>query len=98
MRNIETNTNTTLEAVDLSPIVKVLENLEYRHYVYPVSLTTPPCTEGVLLVIPYKQPFPITVRQFDALKKVLGFNSRYVQNTLGRPNLLPLVGTTGDVV
>ena len=54
---------------------------------YTGSLTTPPCTEGVLFLITQK-PLPLNVATYNALKSVIRFNSRYTQNELGQPNLL----------
>lgn len=54
---------------------------------YTGSLTTPPCTEGVLFLITQK-PLPLNVATYNALKSVIRFNSRYTQNRLGQPSLL----------
>lgn len=36
------------------------------------------------------QPLPLSVNSYNAVKKLLKFNSRYKQNTLGSVNLLDL--------
>lgn len=82
-------TNTTIGAIDLSPVTEALAHPSENSYGYTGSLTQPPCTEGVAWVIPV-QTFPITVQQFNALKCVLKFNSRYTQNILGDGNLLQI--------
>lgn len=56
-------------------------------YHYTGSLTTPPCTEGVAWYISSK-PLPLSVQSYNALKKVIKFNSRYTQNSPGKGNLL----------
>lgn len=56
---------------------------------YSGSLTTPPCSEGVSWYV-CTQPLPLSVNSYNAVKKLLKFNSRYKQNTLGSVNLLDL--------
>jgi len=82
--------NTTLpKPIDIDPVAEVLSDNKTSNYAYIGSLTQPPCTEGVSWVIP-TTTFPITICQFNALKKVLRFNSRYTQNTLKDGNLLQI--------
>ncbi len=47
-------------------------------YRYPGSLTTPPCTEGVLWTV-YEQPIELSAEQIDALTAVYSNNARPVQ-------------------
>lgn len=54
---------------------------------YTGSLTTPPCAEGVVFMI-VKDPLDISVADFNSIKKVVKFNSRYIQNSLGQANLV----------
>jgi hypothetical protein len=64
---------------------------------YSGSLTTPPCAEGVTFMI-VKDPLDISVADFNSIKSVVKFNSRYIQNTLGSVNMLEvasLAGTAG---
>ncbi|KAF9255523.1 hypothetical protein L218DRAFT_883926, partial [Marasmius fiardii PR-910] len=55
------------------------------------SLTAPPCTEGIKFVISSK-PLPVNVRTYNIMKSVMKFNARPIQNTLGGPNVLQIVG------
>jgi len=54
---------------------------------YSGSLTTPPCSEGVTFLIA-TEPLAMGVDTFNAMKKVVKFNSRFAQNSLGEQNLL----------
>jgi carbonic anhydrase len=58
-------------------------------HTYAGSLTTPPCTEGPVFFISSER-FPIDVETYNAMKSVVGFNSRFIQNTLGSQNVLVL--------
>ncbi|ERS95377.1 hypothetical protein HMPREF1624_08255 [Sporothrix schenckii ATCC 58251] len=58
-------------------------------YAYTGSLTTPPCSENVAWYIS-TEPVPLNVQTYNAVKKVVKFNARYTQNTLGLDNLLEL--------
>jgi carbonic anhydrase len=80
-------TNTTVGKIDISPVTEVLASCD--NWAYVGSLTQPPCTEGIAWVIS-TQTFPITVKQVNALTKVLGFNARYTQNKLGDGNLIQI--------
>jgi hypothetical protein len=42
-------------------------------------------------LIPDKR-LPLTVKQFNALKRVIRFNARYTQNRLGDGNLVQIAG------
>ncbi len=58
-------------------------------YTYSGSLTTPPCSEGVTWLIATRT-FSLSTQDYNALKKVVKFNSRFTQNRLGGQNLISL--------
>ena len=60
-----------LNAFDIMPDDK-------NFYRFNGSLTTPPCSEGVLWLV-LKNPVPISENQLNAFRKVLGNNNRPVQ-------------------
>lgn len=60
---------------------------------YTGSLTTPPCAEGLKFLVTTQQ-LPLDVASFNTLKAVVGFNSRFTQNTVGATNLLSLTSAT----
>ena len=54
---------------------------------YQGSLTTPPCSQNVIWDIMSVPQF-VSVETYNLLKKIMKFNARYTQNTLGKGNLL----------
>ncbi|KAL0569812.1 hypothetical protein V5O48_012157 [Marasmius crinis-equi] len=56
---------------------------------YTGSLTTPPCAEGLTFLV-MEEPLPLNVKTYNALKSVIKFNSRFVQNELGKNNVLTI--------
>lgn len=54
-----------------------------RYYTYMGSLTSPPCTEGVLWMV-MKEPVTVSPEQIDIFAKLYPMNARPVQNTAGR--------------
>ncbi len=56
---------------------------EQRYYTYMGSLTTPPCTEGVLWMV-MKTPVPISTEQIGIFARLYPMNSRPVQAAQGR--------------
>lgn len=54
-----------------------------RYYTYMGSLTTPPCSEGVLWMV-LKQPVPISVDQLAIFARLYPMNARPIQQADGR--------------
>lgn len=59
------------------------------HDRYSGSLTTPPCTENVTWLIS-SEILTVSEVGFENVRNVIGFNSRFPQNSLGEPNVLQL--------
>ncbi|KAJ3076628.1 Intraflagellar transport protein 52 [Podochytrium sp. JEL0797] len=78
IRQIPAATNQTnqLASLDMIPIVSALQGSSY--FSYTGSLTTPPCTEGILWVVA-REPLEISQQQLNALTDVMPFNSRHTQ-------------------
>ena len=57
---------------------------DQRYYQFMGSLTTPPCTEGVLWMI-FKQPVTVSAEQLKLLGQLFPNNARPVQPVNGRP-------------
>jgi carbonic anhydrase len=56
---------------------------ERGYFTYMGSLTTPPCSEGVLWMV-MKQPVPISSEQIDIFARLYPMNARPVQSASGR--------------
>ena len=54
-----------------------------RYYTYMGSLTTPPCSEGVLWMV-MKQPVPVSQQQIDIFSRLYPMNARPLQQASGR--------------
>ena len=54
-----------------------------QYYTYMGSLTTPPCTEGVLWVV-FKEPITLSQDQIGIFSRMYPMNARPVQNSAGR--------------
>lgn len=65
--------------VDLEALLPTSRN----YYAYMGSLTTPPCTEGVLWLV-MKQPVQVSQQQVDIFSRLYRNNARPVQPTNGR--------------
>ena len=53
------------------------------YFTYMGSLTTPPCTEGVLWMV-LKQPVPVSAEQIAIFSRLYNNNARPIQNSGGR--------------
>ncbi|KAH8668270.1 putative carbonic anhydrase [Tricladium varicosporioides] len=71
--------------INFEALVSAINAQDMRKY--GGSLTTPPCAEGLTFFIG-TEPLPINVETFNAMKAVIGFNSRFIQNPIGSANLL----------
>jgi len=54
-----------------------------QYYTYMGSLTTPPCTEGVLWVV-FKEPIELSQDQISIFSRMYPMNARPVQSSAGR--------------
>jgi carbonic anhydrase len=54
-----------------------------RYYTYMGSLTTPPCSEGVLWMV-MRQPVPVSQEQIDIFARLYPMNARPLQQASGR--------------
>ena len=53
------------------------------YYTYMGSLSTPPCTEGVLWVV-MRQPLNLSAAQIDVFARLYPMNARPIQRSAGR--------------
>jgi carbonic anhydrase len=56
---------------------------ERGYFTYMGSLTTPPCSEGVLWMV-MKQPVPVSGEQIDIFARLYPMNARPIQSASGR--------------
>ena len=56
---------------------------ERGYYTYMGSLTTPPCSEGVLWMV-MKTPVPISAEQIGIFARLYPMNARPIQSASGR--------------
>ncbi|MCL2886584.1 MAG: carbonic anhydrase family protein [Betaproteobacteria bacterium] len=72
-----------VEPPDVTVNLDALLPAARSYYTYMGSLTTPPCTEGVLWLV-LKQPAPVSAEQIDIFSRLYRDNARPVQATAGR--------------
>jgi carbonic anhydrase len=53
------------------------------YYTYMGSLTTPPCSEGVMWIV-YKQPVQLSAAQIAIFSRLYPLNARPIQSAAGR--------------
>jgi carbonic anhydrase len=63
--------------------IEALLPTDRRYYTYMGSLTTPPCSEGVLWLV-LKQPAPLSQEQIGVFARLYPMNARPVQRPAGR--------------
>ena len=68
-----------LSALDLNQILPVKRD----YYTYMGSLTTPPCTEGVLWMV-MKEPIELSPEQLAIFNRLYPMNARPIQKSSGR--------------
>lgn len=78
-------TMTEVNTLPLSELGTALSAQTFSNY--SGSLTTPPCTEGIAFYVATK-PMAMDVATYNDIKGVIGFNSRFIQNTPGGVNVL----------
>ncbi|KAI1114715.1 alpha carbonic anhydrase [Nemania sp. NC0429] len=80
-------TETETRAFSMTGLSDLLASADFKRY--SGSLTTPPCSEGVAWSVSTKNLI-LSRSTFAKVRDVVGFNSRYTQNTPGMANLLAL--------
>ncbi|OTB17094.1 hypothetical protein K445DRAFT_374999 [Daldinia sp. EC12] len=80
-------TSTKTKPLVMSELVTQLKAGSFQRY--SGSLTTPPCSEGVAWSVSTEK-LRLSKSTYQAVRDVVGFNSRYPQNKLGEQNLLAM--------
>jgi carbonic anhydrase len=75
-RGVEQPVRTELDMNHLLPA-------DRRYFTYMGSLTTPPCSEGVLWLV-LQQPMPVAIEQVDVFTRLYPMNARPIQQASGR--------------
>ncbi|KAI8917606.1 alpha carbonic anhydrase [Powellomyces hirtus] len=72
--------STTINNLSFAPLLPLLQTS--KDWIYNGSLTTPPCTEGVLFNV-VDTPMTVTVEEWNTMRSVLNFNARLVVGNAG---------------
>ncbi|KAJ4357530.1 uncharacterized protein N0V89_002106 [Didymosphaeria variabile] len=89
----EAGSKTEIESgVDFSGVLSVVQSSNI--FQYSGSLTTPPCSEGVTFLA-VETPLKINVPDYNAIKKIVKYNSRLSQNKLGQDNIIAVAAASG---
>ena len=78
-------TKTKTPPLVMSEVVDLVKAQPFQ--IYSGSLTTPPCSEGVSWHVSTAK-LGVSPASFVKVRDVIGFNSRFPQNTPGQPNIL----------
>ncbi|KAI0458089.1 alpha carbonic anhydrase [Xylaria acuta] len=84
-------TATKTPAFSMTELSDLLATADFQRY--SGSLTTPPCSEGVAWSVSTKK-LMLSRQTFEKVRDVVGFNSRYLQNSPGMANLLVMAQLT----
>ena len=89
----EAGSKTTISTgVDFSGVLSIVQSSNI--FQYSGSLTTPPCSEGVTFLA-VETPLKINVPDYNAIKKIVKYNSRLSQNSLGGENIIAVAAASG---
>ncbi|KAL0937442.1 carbonate dehydratase [Colletotrichum truncatum] len=83
----EPGTVTKVSGLNMQEVVTLLTAGSFQSYMG--SLTTPPCSEGVQWLVS-TQRLMVQPQTFNAVRDVIGFNSRFPQNSPGQENILQI--------
>ncbi|KAJ3108490.1 hypothetical protein HDU96_007522 [Phlyctochytrium bullatum] len=76
------NPKRQIQVLNLERMIKTLNSEKTKYHTYSGSLTTPPCTEGVLWTVA-NRTLSLTANQLLRLQNVMDFNARPTQNNKG---------------
>ncbi|KAL7620916.1 hypothetical protein AAE478_008226 [Parahypoxylon ruwenzoriense] len=86
-------TSTKTKPLIMSELVTLLNAGSFQRYTG--SLTTPPCSEGVAWSVATEKLL-LSKSTYQAVRDIVGFNSRYPQNNLGGQNLLSIASSGAE--
>lgn len=91
----EPGSKTPIESgIDFSGVKSLIQSSNI--FQYSGSLTTPPCSEGVTFLA-VETPLKINVPDYNAIKKIVKYNSRLSQNSLGQENIIAVAAASGAI-